>query len=339
MNIIFDIAHPAHLNFLKHAIYYLDRSGKHKVYVTCLRRGNLPIIAKKELDGIDLTFVGKHRGTFLSIIFEANIRKFIELLYLSIKNNVQFGVALGSIPLGGALKLLGKKNIQFIDDTERKKHVFLLKIFSTKTFTPPITGETNVFKNFNASKEWAYLSPKYFKPKMDILDQLNLKAKDYIFVREVSTGSLNYTSQDAGLILNIANDFPKSLRVVLSLEEKSLAEHYPKDWIILEEPVSDIHSLIFYSFALVSSGDSMAREGAQLGVPSIYCGFRDMKANKILANLGMVFEMEPDQVGVFLERLVQNDMDIEDQDSFRNRLENEWDDLTQLIISQVENYE
>ena len=339
MNIIFDIAHPAHLNFLKHAIYYFKGSDKHNVYVTCLRRGNLPIIAKKELEGVNLTLVGRHRGTFMSIIFEANIRKFIELLYLSVKNNIQFGVALGSIPLGGALKLIGKKNIQFIDDTERKKHVFLLKIFSTTTFTPPITEETNIFKNFNASKEWAYLSPKYFKPNRDILDELNIKAKQYIFVREVSTGSLNYTSQASGLILNIAKDFPKGLKVVLSLEEKSLTEYYPKEWIILKEPVSDIHSLIYYSFALVSSGDSMAREGAQLGVPSIYCGFRDMKANKILANLGMVFEMKPDQVGVFLERLAQNNIEIEDQDSFRNRLEKEWDDLTELIISQVESYE
>tara|TARA_R110002073_G_scaffold72537_1_gene177530 strand:- start:537470 stop:538492 length:1023 start_codon:yes stop_codon:yes gene_type:complete len=339
MNIIFDISHPAHINLFKHSIYYYQKQKKYNVYVTCLRRGKLPLIAKEELKGVNLTFVGRHRGTTLSIIFEANIRKFIELLFFVIKHKIKFGVSAGSIPLGAALKLIGRNNIQFDDDPERSKNVFLEKLTADVVFTPPILTESKKIVNFNALKEWAYLSPKYFSPNIIALDKLNLKPKEYIFAREVSTGSLNYSNQKPGEILSFSDKMPKNMKVILSLEDKNLAEFYPKDWIILKEPITDIHSLIYYSFALISSGDSMAREGAQLGVPSIYCGFRDMKANKILVEQQMLFEMKPDEVCEMIDDLMTKKIEVTDQDIFRKELETKWDDLTQLIISKVKSYE
>ncbi len=339
MNILFDISHPAHINFFKHSIRYFHNKESHNVYVTCLRRGKLPLIATKELEGIDLTFVGRHRGTTMSIIFEANIRKIIELIFFVIKKRIDFGVSVGSIPLGGALKFIGKKNILFDDDPERKKNIYLKKLTANVIYTPPVIEETSKIKNFNALKEWAYLSPKYFKPNSNVLEDLDLKEREYIFAREVSTGSLNYKGQAPGIILSFADKIPKNLKVVLSLEDKSLAKFYPKDWILLKEPVEDIHSLIYYSFALISSGDSMAREGAQLGIPSVYCGFRDMKANKVLADEGIIFEEKPEDVPQLIEDLIQKNIETPNQSSFREKLEKEWDDLTQLIISKVESYE
>ena len=338
MNIIFDISHPAHINLFKHSIYYFHKKSNYNVFVTCLRRGKLPTIAKEELKDINLTFVGRHRGTTLSIIFEANIRKFFELFFFVIKNKIRFGLSAGSIPLGAALKLIGKNNIQF-DDDERSKSIFLEKLTADMIYTPPIIAETKKITNFNALKEWAYLSPKYFTPNRQVLDLIKVKPKEYIFAREVSTGSLNYTNQMPGVILSFADKIPKNVKVVLSLEDKSLTKFYPKDWIILKEPVSDIHSLIYYSFALISSGDSMAREGAQLGIPSVYCGFRDMKANKILAKEGMLFEKQPNEVALLINDVVNNKLIIKDQDTFRTSLEEKWDDITELIISKVTNNE
>ena len=61
---------------------------------------------------------------------------------------------------------------------------------------------------------------------------------------------------------------------------KKRRDEYPADWIMLQEPIEDIHSLIYYAAGLVSSGDSMAREAALLGVPSYYLGIRySMPAN------------------------------------------------------------
>ncbi len=339
MNIVFDIAHPAHINFFKHAIYYFHQKEGDRVYVTCLRRGKLPVIAKSELEGIDLTFVGKHQGTTFSIIFEANIRKFVELLFFTAKKRIHFGASVGSVPLGAALSLRAKKNIQFDDDPERKKNIFLEKLTATTVYTPPVIAESKKIKNFVALKEWAYLSPAYFRPNKEAYKRLGLTEKNYIFAREVSTGSLNYNAQMPGVILSCAEQINKDVQVVLSLEDKSLADRYPSHWIILQEPVFDIHSLIYYSSALISSGDSMAREGAQLGIPSIYCGFRDMKANKILVDRGMIFENPPEEVPAIIDNILNDKISIPSQEDFRKELERDWDDLTELIISKIESYD
>lgn len=338
MNILFDISHPAHINFFRNSIYHFHNDPNYNVYVTCLRRGKLPKIVKKELPDINLTFVGRHRGTKFSIIFEANILKFFQLLNFVIKNKIKFGLSVGSVPLGSVMSLLNKKNIQFDDDPERKKIIVLKKKTATEIYTPPVVKPAGKIKNFYALKEWAYLSPKYFKSNSEVLEELNLKPKEYIFIREVSIGSLNYMNQLPGVVLSFADKIPKEKKVILSLEDKSLSNMYPEDWIILKEPVKDIHSLIYYSFALISSGDSMAREGAQLGVPSIYCGIREMKSNKFMLKHGMLYEKKPEDVSPFIKEIIENKIILPNQQEFRETLNNKWDDVTQLIINKTEQY-
>jgi hypothetical protein len=75
--------------------------------------------------------------------------------------------------------------------------------------------------------------------------------------------------------------------VLLSLENKERRGLFSK-WRILNEPVSDIYSLMYYSKGVASNGDSMAREAAQLGVPSVYMGSRRMIANDVLYALGLM---------------------------------------------------
>ncbi|MCD4666010.1 MAG: DUF354 domain-containing protein, partial [Bacteroidales bacterium] len=79
MNILIDISHPAHFNFFKNAIYVLKEEG-HTILITALNRGKLPQILEKELEGTQIKFNGRHRGSKWSIIFEANILRFFEQL-------------------------------------------------------------------------------------------------------------------------------------------------------------------------------------------------------------------------------------------------------------------
>ena len=89
---------------------------------------------------------------------------------------------------------------------------------------------------------------------------------------------------------------------------------------------------MFFSASVVSSGDSMAREGAMLGVPSIYCGVRDMAANKVMINEGMLFHKNIVQFPEFINRIINNDVEVEKQDDFREQLEKKWVDVTEFIV-------
>ena len=337
MKIIIDISHPAHVNFLKHTVSKLV-SKQHEVIIIYLKRGKLPEIVMNELDECHHICVGSHLGTTLSIIFSANILKFVSLFKVLCTNNVDLGVSVGSFTLGMASKLLRKPNIQFDDDPERTKNVFLEKMTSTELFFPPIVTPKGKIGVINALKEWAYLSPKYFTPHKVELEKYNLAQYEYLFVREISTGSLNYKNQIENLVSTFADRMPRDLKVILSLEDKSTINQYPSEWILLQEPINDIHSLMYYSRIVISSGDSMAREGVLLGVPSIYCGMREMRANKIMMDKGMLFKIDPDEVPNFCNKIINREINVPPQDLFRKKLSDEWVDVTEFIIRQIKKY-
>lgn len=337
MRILIIISHPSHANFFKEAARILNKDG-FEVYISVLNRGKLVQIVDKEYQGFEKFIAGRHGGNKLSIMLDVNILRFLKLLKFSFVNKIDFGLSVGSFTLGAALTLLFKPNVQFDDDPERGINMFLEKITSTELFFPPVINPGKKIRIFNALKEWAHLSPEYFTPKINYLKEYALVPKEYILIREISTGSLNYMNQDPNIILNFASKIPKEFKVVLSLEYKKNFLKYPEDWLILNEPVSNIHSLIYYSKLVISSGDSMAREAAMLGVPGIYCGFRDMKANDILINKGLLFHSIPDNVIDTVNDIICNRIRFKEQELIRNELKNEWEDITQVIVNIVRNY-
>lgn len=337
MKILIDISHPAQVNFFKHIVTKLAEGGN-EVHITSIKRGPLPRIIEKEFENYNISYVGQHRGTKLSIIFEANVFKFFNLLKFCYQNKIDIGVSVGGFVLGAVLKLLRKPNIQFDDDPESKMNHFFERLTASELFLPSTTKSKGKIKNFNALKEWAYLSPNNFSPHDNVLNSYKLKQKEYIFVREVWNKSFNYINQEPNLVSTISKRFPNNFKVLLSLEDKTALHKYPSSWIFLKEPIEDIHSLIYYSKLLISSGDSMAREGALLGVPSIYCGFRNMAANRVLVNKDMLFHLKPELVPGFVEKIIEGKIKVEEQNGFRGNLLNEWVDVTEFVTEKVNNY-
>ncbi|MHA1753378.1 MAG: DUF354 domain-containing protein [Candidatus Helarchaeota archaeon] len=336
MKILIDIKHIPHINFFRNAINILNSLGD-DITIICLDRGRNINIAKKEFSTIKVVPMGRHKGGFYSIIFQANIFRFFKIFFYMLSNSFDIGIGVDSFILGMVMKIHNKPNLQFYDDPENKKNLFLEKLTATELFYPYFYRDKKII-NFYALKEWAYLSPKYFTPKLNVLDDYNLKEKGYIFVREVNSNTTNYFGQKSGIISKIANKLPAKYKVVFSLEDKNLRKLYPKDWIELHEPVEDIYSLMYYSKYVISSGDSMAREGAMLGVPSIYCGIREMRANTILLDKGILFKKFPEEIPGFIEKLDKKIQKVPEQDNFRSQLENEWTDVTQFIIERINYY-
>lgn len=337
MNIVLDIRHPAHINFFKNAIRELKKNGNN-IFIIGINRGKVPEILKKEFDEYEIKILGSHRGNKFSIIIEANLIRFFLLFKFLIGKQVTIGLSVGSFLLGFVLKLLRKPNIQFDDDPESSQNFLLEKLTATRIFCPSFVIKLTNVEKFKALKEWAYLSPTYFKPNDNILLQYNIEKGSYIFIREVSNGSLNYSKQSNLLILSFANELPKEYNVLFSLEDKTKLHLYPDNWILLKEPLEDIHSLIYYSRMLISSGDSMARESAMLGVPSIYCGIREMRANDVLINKKYLYKVGINDVLNSIEKILINKFNLIDRELIRDSLNNEWEDVTQFIVQAITKY-
>ena len=328
--LLIDIKHPAQLNLFKNLAIDL-KNENWDITICYLQRGKIPKIIEKEFQGFHTIPVGSSKGTKWSIIWNGNIVRILTFLKLIFQNKYNICISASSVPLALACKLTNTPILQFYDDPERKSLTKINAFLSTKIYFPFIVEQTDKIEVFNCLKEWSYLSPKRINPSTKVLQEYNLEKHNYVFVREVSNKSFNYYGQDDSVVLSFADKIDKTVKIVLSLEDKSIKDKFPNDWILLEEPVSDIHALIYYSKLVISSGDSMAREGAMLGVPSIYCGFREMKANKVLIQKNKLVHQTGADALSFINQKINTNFEAEKQIQFRADLATEWDDMIDFM--------
>ncbi len=330
--VLVDIYHLPQFNFFKNAILAFEPE---EIDIYCVNRGKLLPVIQHELPGYNITCIGdyKHNKGMASMIGKIIIPRIFTLFRKINRKKYKF-ILTANYQANFVGKLKGIPNIAFNDDPRRFVFPFL-KFSADEVYIPPFEDDYPNVKKFNALKEWAYLSPRYLKPSTQVLEEYNLKSKKYIFIREVSTKTSNYLSQDKDIVLSISKDFPSDWQVVLSLENKENTNQYPSNWIILKEPVSDIHSLMYHSEIVLSSGDSMAREGAMLGVPSIYAGNREMPANDILLKRKMLLKIDPPKIVDAIQNIKKGIFKFPLPDDFRHQLYQEWDDVTDLILKKV----
>ena len=108
---------------------------------------------------------------------------------------------------------------------------------------------------------------------------------------------------------------------------------------MLQEPIEDIHSLIYYSAGLVSSGDSMAREAALLGVPAYYLGIRyDMPANAAAAKVANLQNQKTSDFATWVKNLEVDAKEAEQKQlALRQHIDEEFIDINAYMMELVEN--
>lgn len=340
MNIWFDICHTPQFNFFKPVMKALVEKG-HRIYVTVLDRGKTPKIIQHELSGwqnVMVDVVGQHRMTKWSAIVEANLLRDWQLMRWIRGKKIDIGFSNG-MQLAMVCGLKGIPNYSFDDDPQTADRKWKEKWNTVCNFCvyedEAIKAPSHVLR---CTKEWAYLNPRTFVPKVEVLERYGVKPKEYMFLREVSVGTINYTGQESGAILGIKDMIPKGMKVLLSLEEKKRRSEYPEDWILLQEPIEDIHSLIYYAAGLVSSGDSMAREAALLGVPAYYLGIRyTMPANAAASKVAGLQNRKTQPFEEWISSLTADVKSAEGkQQALREHIDAEFIDINQYMMNLIE---
>ena len=343
MNIWIDILHIPQFNFYKPLVQALSQKG-HRIHLTVLNRGKLPKISINETkgwNGVSVEVVGKHKMTKWSAIWDANILRAWQLWHWARDKKIDIGFSNGML-LALVCKRKHIANYSFDDDPQTLDKKWKERWNTECNFCvyedDSIKAPAHVLR---CTKEWAYLNPRTFVPNVKVLKTYVVKPKEYMFLREVTVGTVNYAGQESGAILGIKDMLPKGMKVLFSLEEKKRRDEYPADWILLQEPIKDIHSLIYYSAGLISSGDSMAREAALLGVPAYYLGIRySMPANAAASKVAslqnrqtMPFEEWISNFGLQISNLGEME---KKQRELREHIDKEFIDINQYMLSLVE---
>lgn len=318
--IVFCIAHMAHLNFFKQSVCILRKEG-FDIKVCYLNRGKIRKVLEKEYPLVPFIRMGDYYKTKLGKVRMVLERTKLFLDYFK-QEKPNYVTAVGDFVVAFTANILNIPNSIFYDDFEFKINYQLSRIFGDKLIVPfPLPKEKNVIK-YKSFKELAYLHPEVFKPHIEPIKDLSLTKNNYVFAREVSGISLNYSKLGLhNLLKPIKFLYDNGYKVILSLEDKTQKEIYKPFCKILEEPVNDIYSIMKHALFCISSGDSMARESALLGVPSIYTGGRTMMVNKPLIKWGGIKKAEKfEEIKEIITFLCENDY------------KNKWSSLINQII-------
>jgi predicted glycosyltransferase len=277
--------------------------------------------------------VGKYYNNNFGKIFDIAIR-YPWLLKLTTSLKPGIITASGDFVIA-SMRYIKTPTVLFLDDYEYKLAFELEKMAASCIVVPrciPIEGK-KILK-YNGFKQLAYLHPNYFTPSKSVLRDFSLTQNNYVFIREVSNTTLNYSGLTEGLLSKVC-PYLKDMGfdIVLSLENKELKRQYEDYCIILNEPVSDIHSLLHYASLTIASGDSMSRESCLVGTPAIYTGKRDMAINRELIKKGCLFKVdEVSNVMQQVKKIIENDIKKETEYTIQKAIKNEWEDTTQVII-------
>jgi len=284
--------------------------------------------------GLPYKSFGHHRSSVFGKLLNLAIRDVLLFNYLR-KNQCDVVTGMGSINLTHAAFVLRKPSVMFEDDIEYKLAYYPYKYFATNIVMPECIHARgkNILK-YKGFKELAYLHPNYFTPSKAVLSDYGLSPNSYVFIREVSNTTLNYSELNEALLSKICLYLKEmGFDIVLSLENKELRSQFGDYCTILNEPISDIHSLLHYAALTIASGDSMSRESCLTGTPAIYTGKRDMAVNRELIKKGCFFKVdEVSNVMQQVRKIIENDIKKETGYTIQKAIKNEWDDTTQVII-------
>lgn len=337
MKLLVDLNHPVDVNFFKNAIRRLAKEHNCDIEITAQPRGKLIPILQRELPDFPFTCIGTHRKSLAGKVFGAGYRCLRLLSYIPQK---KFDVvaSFGGIGVSHATWILRKPSVTFDDDIEYKLGFYPYKPFATRIVLPsqiPIHGRNIV--NYRGFKELAYLHPKYFQPDASALQEYRLKAGGYVFIREVSKISMNYAHLEPGQLAGDCRQLRSmGLDIILSLEDKSLAERFAPYCTILQEPVKDIYSLMHFALFAISSGDTMARESCLTGTPVIYTGGRYMSVNTDLIKKGIFLEPDADNsVMTLASKVIDQNIKVKTQEIVQSAVLQEWDDTTEVIVNNI----
>ncbi len=336
MKILIDIGHPGHVHLFRPFAEEMQKKG-HKVLFTC-RQKEFEIELLKAAN-FDFISFGKHYSTLSGKIFGLLKFNFL-LLKHALKFRPDVFMSHGSIYAAHVSFLVRKPHIS-MEDSGNMEQVRLYKPFTKVILTPHELPEELGIKQirYKAYHELAYLNPKYFTPRREVLKSIDIEENErFAILRFVSWNATHDVGQGG-----IGNDQKREIINFLSSKMKlfiSAEGDIDKDlqkYLIKIEP-SKIHHVLAFADIVVSEGATIASESGVLGTPTVYVNSLKRCYNEDQERYGLVYNF---QSGIGVLEKVKELTSITDRSRFqkaRNQLLEDKIDLTAFLVWFIENY-
>ena len=321
MKILIDINHPAHVHYFRNFIKLMEAKG-HQFCV--INRDSKMINQLLDYYGIKHTIRNKRpdkKGTLASML--NLVRMTLWCVRKSILFHPDMYMGFGSSACAITSWFFHKPSI-LLDDTEHNvMNHRIYKPFASAVLTPFYfnidlqigEGKNNRQIRFNAFVEQLYLHSAYYKNDLRVLNELNVKPKEYVIVRYIAYDAHHDLAahplpEDAKK--KIVAELAKRYRVFVSLE-KSVEDSFYDPFILHISP-EKMHDLEANAKLMVTEGATMVSESFIHGVPYLYlnplkCGYIDYQCNNYQ---GRAFQTTNEEEAIaIIRRLMSEDIDSE----------------------------
>ncbi len=343
MRVVVDINHPGHVHYFKNFIWEMNKKG-HDILVTASEKD----ISYRLLDRYDIPYIklGCYGAQILSKAF--NIPLLDYRMYNAVKKfKPDIFLGFGSIRASHVSKLLRKPCIAF-DDSEPSPLEHLLYVpFTDVVLTPPCFKKDFGDKHlrFNGYIELSYLHKNWFKPNLDVLNEIDEKlGSKFALMRFVSWNAMHDVGKKG--FSNMAK-----IEAVRQLEEimpvyVSSEGKLPKELEGNRIKISPekIHDVLSCAHIFISDSQTMTTEAALLGIPAVRCntfvGKSDMGNFKELeSEYGLIFNYTNPNIAIRKAIELCNTSNIKrDWEKKREKLLEDKIDVTAFMVWFVENY-
>jgi len=287
MNILIDIGHPGHVHLFRPFAQEMMKRG-HKILFTCRQKEfEIELLEAANFDYISF---GNHYKTKRGKIW--GLLKFdIQMFFVALKFKPDLFLSHGSIYAAHVSFLLRKPHIS-MEDSGNMEQIRLYLPFTKAVLTPFELPEDLGRKQirYHSYHELAYLNPKYFSPKIEVLKAIGAGENEkFALLRFVSWNATHDVGQ--GGFTNTQKeelvDFLSSKMKLFISAERAVPESFEK-YLIKIKP-EQMHQVLAFAEIVIGEGATMASEAGVLGTPAIYVNSLSRCYNEDQENYNTVF--------------------------------------------------
>lgn len=347
MNVLFDINHPAHVHFFKHALWELENEG-HECLVTSRKKDvTLELLDEYEIEhvpltsqGSGLTSLGKEwaiRGTKMVNV----ARKFSPDIIASRPNPVAVHTS----------KLCRCNNVLFSDSDPPSTGSLVQKVVRKTTYpfadlvcTPQSLNRDygDKHRRLNGVFELAYLHPNRFEPRAEVLSEHGIDPTSRFFILRFIAWEAFHDENQGGLSRSSKRqivEFLSERGKVYITSEAELPSEFEQYRLPL--PPNVIHHALSYADLYVGDSQTMATEAAVLGTPTVrsnsFAGTEDMtNFIELQERYGLMYSTPDEHEAIVkIEEIVSDERASEKWSDRRSELVANSSDITNAIVNSI----
>ncbi|MBQ0088053.1 MAG: hypothetical protein KBT27_01815 [Prevotellaceae bacterium] len=290
MNVLIQLAHPAHYYYYKNTIANLCANG-HKVIIALTTKDILEtLVCDAGLDYVNVQPT-LHRKSKIGYFWDMMLRE-VRIINLCLKHHIDLLTG-STIEVSSVGWLLRKHSINIGEDDAAVvgKYINAIAPFVDTRLTPDSCNNGKIENHsvhYPGFLKLAYLHPNVFTPSEEIVSKYGIDiAKTYFLIRFSGLRA----HHDAG-VQGISTEVAQHIIDLLSphgriyiTSERELEPQF-EQYRLHIDPL-DIHHIMAYATIYIGDSQSMAVEAAMLGVPSLR--FNDFVGKK---KIGVMEELE-----------------------------------------------